>query len=139
MDFPAFTLVVLNSKVPHSGGGRLGAAQLDWLDGALTRRPSTPAVVCLHHPPIAIGIPFLDGLRLDDGEQLGRLLARHGNAARVLAGHAHRPIVATFAGSTLAIAPSTQALRGKCGTRPRVRRGWSRSSPRPFGALSVRR
>ncbi|MCX4672217.1 phosphodiesterase [Streptomyces sp. NBC_01381] len=112
VDFPAFTLVVLNSKVPHSGGGRLGAAQLDWLDGALARRPSTPAVVCLHHPPIAIGIPFLDGMRLDDGEELGRVLARHGNVARVLAGHVHRPIVAPFAGSTLAIAPSTHLQSG---------------------------
>ncbi|TGB14545.1 phosphodiesterase [Streptomyces sp. MZ04] len=112
VDFPEFTLVVLNSKVPRSGGGRLGAAQLDWLDGVLARRQSTPAIVCLHHPPIAIGIPFLDGMRLDDGEELGRVLARHGNVARVLAGHVHRPIVAPFAGSTLAIAPSTHLQSG---------------------------
>ncbi|GAA3481589.1 phosphodiesterase [Streptomyces yanii] len=117
VDYPAFTLVVLDSKVPHAPGGHLGASQLEWLDGILAHRPETPAVVCLHHPPIAVGIPFLDGMRLDDAEDLAAVLARHDNVARVLAGHVHRPITAAFAGSVLAAAPSTHlqsglALRG---------------------------
>ncbi|MFI1398063.1 metallophosphoesterase [Streptomyces sp. NPDC020681] len=63
VDYPAFTLIVLDSKVPRSAGGHLGAPQLEWLDGVLARRPQNPAIVCLHHPPIAVGIPFLDGMR----------------------------------------------------------------------------
>ncbi|WP_433182023.1 phosphodiesterase [Actinoallomurus sp. CA-150999] len=112
VEHPAFTVIVLDSTVSCSPGGRLGSTQLEWLDGVLVHRSDTPAIICLHHPPIAIGIPFLDRMRLDDGEKLADVLARHRNVARILAGHVHRHITAAFAGSTLAIAPSTHLQSG---------------------------
>ncbi|WP_336854173.1 phosphodiesterase [Sinomonas albida] len=107
VDYSSFTVIALDSKMQGSPAGQLGGQQLAWLDTVLARRPQTPAIVCLHHPPIDVGIPFLDGMRLSDGEDLAGVLVRHSNVARVLAGHVHRPIAATFAGTTLAIAPST--------------------------------
>ncbi|QMU70806.1 phosphodiesterase [Streptacidiphilus sp. P02-A3a] len=112
VDYSGFSLVVMDSNVPGSGGGDLGQEQLDWLDQELARRPDTPALVCLHHPPIPVGIPFLDGMRLADGDALAEVVARHRNVARVLVGHIHRPITAAFAGSTLAVAPSTHLQSG---------------------------
>lgn len=107
VDYPSFTVIALDSKVQGSPAGQLGGPQLAWLDTVLARRPQTPAIVCLHHPPIDVGIPFLDGMRLSDSEELAAVLIRHGNVARVLAGHVHRPVAAAFAGTTVAIAPST--------------------------------
>ncbi|GHG61321.1 hypothetical protein GCM10012320_36170 [Sinomonas cellulolyticus] len=107
VDYPSFTVIALDSKMQGSPAGQLGAQQLAWLDTVLARRPQTPAIVCLHHPPIDVGIPFLDGMRLFDGHDLAGVLGRHSNVARVLAGHVHRPVAAAFAGTTLAIAPST--------------------------------
>ncbi|MEU3017840.1 MULTISPECIES: phosphodiesterase [unclassified Nocardiopsis] len=107
VEYPGFTLVVLDSLVPGAAGGFLGTDQLNWLDAALEKRPDVPALVCVHHPPVPVGMPFADGMRLDDGPALEEVVARHPNVVRVLAGHVHRPTVTGFGGSILATAPST--------------------------------
>ena len=107
VDYPAMTIVVLDSRQEGKSSGRLGADQLGWLDDVLARRPDVPAFVCLHHPPIPVGITTLDPIRLLDGPALAEVIARHRNVKRVLAGHLHRIVSAPFAGTQLAIAPST--------------------------------
>src|SRR4051812_12044391 len=96
VEYDGFTVVALDSLIEGSPAGRLGAAQLSWLDDVLRRRPDVPAVLGLHHPPMAVGIGFLDGMRLLDGAALREVVAGHRNVARVMAGHVHRPVTAAF-------------------------------------------
>lgn len=107
VDYPAATIVVLDSRQEGTAAGLLGPDQLGWLDDVLARRPGVPAFVCLHHPPIPVGIVTLDPIRLLDGDALAEVIARHQNVERVLAGHLHRIVSAPFAGTQLSIAPST--------------------------------
>jgi Icc protein len=100
-------LVMLDSIVPGAGHGELCAARLGFLEKALAAVPNKPTVVVLHHPPIPVGIGFMDEINLRAADYFAAVIAKHPQVERVLCGHHHRPIVARFAGTLLQVAPST--------------------------------
>ena len=54
--------------------------------------------MCLHHPPIAIGVGLMDPIMLTDPDPLAEVIGRHSHVAATLVGHAHTMAVSTFAG-----------------------------------------
>jgi 3',5'-cyclic AMP phosphodiesterase CpdA len=108
VEYPEATVVVLDSLIPGSPAGRLGDAQLAWLTEVLDRRPDVPALLGLHHPHVPVGIPFLDGMRLLDGDALAEVVDAHPNVVRLMAGHVHR----TISTGLLTVAPSTYRQTG---------------------------
>lgn len=104
-DFGPLTVIGLDTLVAGSGGGTLGGEQLGWLDGTLAARPDRPTIVCLHHPPFATGITFMDAHPLADGDALADVLRRHDHVEAVLAGHVHRVIQRRFAGTIAMTTP----------------------------------
>lgn len=94
------------------GDGRHGGEFCDrraaWLDDVLDAAPRRPTLVALHHPPIATG----NGWMTEDPDEpwvarLKAVVARHPQIVRLVAGHVHRGMVTGFAGTTLAVCPST--------------------------------
>jgi 3',5'-cyclic-AMP phosphodiesterase len=85
----------------------LGAVQLAWLDRELGRDPRVPAVLALHHHPVPSGIAAMDRAMLTDADGLAAVLAGHPPLTRILTGHLHRSTAATFAGTVVTSAPST--------------------------------
>ncbi len=106
-DYPDLVLLCLDTSVPGEPYGCLGPEQLSWLDAELGRVDERCAFVALHHPPIRTGIGVMDGIMLRDADALAEVLNAHRPVLRVLAGHVHRAITGSFAGSTVTIAPST--------------------------------
>ena len=107
-------LLTLSSHRPGRDDGALGDEQLARLDAALAAGDGRPAIVALHHPPLATGMPFLDDIGLDPGDagRLGAITARHG-VARIVAGHVHM-VAAGRAGATPVLtAPSTWRMRAR--------------------------
>jgi Icc protein len=99
--------VMLDSLVDAVDGervdeGRLGDEQLGWLDRQLGAS-DLPAFVCLHHPPVTIGLELMDPIRLLDGDALAAVLDHHPHVVAVLVGHAHTMGATTFAGRPLLI------------------------------------
>jgi 3',5'-cyclic AMP phosphodiesterase CpdA len=102
LETPAFRLLMLDSLVDARDGqridhGELGADQLDWLDGRLAE-DDRPAFVCLHHPPVDIGLELMAPILLHDPQPLERVIARHRHVVATLVGHAHTACATTFAG-----------------------------------------
>ncbi|BBC36261.1 3',5'-cyclic adenosine monophosphate phosphodiesterase CpdA [Streptomyces graminofaciens] len=98
------TILLCDSSIPGRHDGHLDDATIDWLESELARAQG-PVFVGMHHPPIALGLPSVDAIRLNHPERLERVLRRHDQVKAVLVGHAHTAASAVFAGLPLVVAP----------------------------------
>lgn len=99
-----YTIAMCDSSIPRRDEGLLDDDTLTWLDKVLVESED-PALVCFHHPPLPLHIPFVDGIRMQEAHRLADVLAAHDNVAAVLCGHAHTGATTTFAGRPLVVAP----------------------------------
>ncbi|WP_422383175.1 phosphodiesterase [Roseibium album] len=99
-------LIALDSHLSGHPQGSLGNEQLSWLETAL-RKCDAPTIIALHHPPALTGIEHMDNMGLNDAAALEEVLSPHTHVQRILCGHVHRPIVTSFAGKIMTLAPST--------------------------------
>ena len=71
-----------------TSSGEVGTAQLDWLARELRQQPT--ATIVMHHPPLLLGVPFMDLHHpLRDRERVLEVLLADGRRRRVLCGHYH--------------------------------------------------
>ncbi|AWS47640.1 metallophosphoesterase [Streptosporangium sp. 'caverna'] len=99
------TVALCDSSVPGRPEGFLEDETIAWLEALLAESPGTPALVGMHHPPVTLGIPYVDEIRLRNPERLEEVLRRHPQVAAVVTGHAHTAASTTFAGLPLVVAP----------------------------------
>ncbi len=100
-------IVLLDSRLAGSEAGRLTPAQLAHLEDSLARHPGHHALVCLHHPPLALGSQWLDSSRLENPEELFQVLDRHAQVRAVLWGHVHQEYAGRRGAVRLIGSPST--------------------------------
>ncbi|HET9591481.1 MAG TPA: phosphodiesterase [Solirubrobacterales bacterium] len=109
VDVGDLRLLVLDSIVPGEDRGALRAEQLRWLDGELDKEPERPAILAMHHPPLATGLPEWDAINLIAPERaaLAEIVGRHPQLRAIVGGHLHRVVSSALAGCPVLSVPST--------------------------------
>lgn len=97
----------LDSCVAGQVGGAVSAAELDRLDTEIQSRAARHVLVCLHHPPLAVGSRWLDSVGMENGDEVLGRLAASGRVRLVLFGHVHQEHDAERRGMRILGTPST--------------------------------
>ncbi|CAH0998681.1 3',5'-cyclic adenosine monophosphate phosphodiesterase CpdA [Neolewinella maritima] len=89
-----------------SSPGVVDDQQLDWLAAAIAEHPQ--ATVVIHHPPIKLGMPFMDSkYPLRDTDRLLDILTRDGQRRRILCGHYHAARTVSYRNLDVLLCPPT--------------------------------
>ena len=101
-------ILVLDTLEEGRHGGGYCETRAAWLRARLEEAPERPTLIVLHHPPIETGLSWMTE-DPDAGwvERLGAIVSAHSNIVAVIGGHLHRPVITRWAGTTLAVCPST--------------------------------
>lgn len=107
VDLGPARLIALDTVVPGEDSGLLCEARLGWLERRLEEGRGRPTLIAMHHPPVAIGIDWLDDMACANADAFAAIIGRHPEIERILCGHVHRTAQVRFAGTVVATAPST--------------------------------
>lgn len=105
--FAHWQIIMLDSSVPACEYGTLHADQLEHLQRCLQQQPDLHALIALHHPPVAIGSPWLDRIGLRNSDALFQILTQHSQAKALIWGHVHQAFEQQSDGIGLYATPST--------------------------------
>lgn len=100
-------LVGLDSCITGDAGGVVAAEELERLSDTITRSDAKHVMVCLHHPPVAMGSAWLDTVRLRNGDVFLQQLRLLGRVRLAVFGHVHQPYDSEHEGIRIIGTPST--------------------------------
>ncbi|MGR3290279.1 MAG: phosphodiesterase, partial [Paracoccaceae bacterium] len=91
--------LVLDTLIPGDAG-RLGEKRLGWLRGRLEAAKETQqdVFIFMHHVPFDIGMPWLDRIKMENGDDLWSVLADFDRVRHLFFGHVHRPVHGSWHG-----------------------------------------
>lgn len=101
-------ILVLDTLEAGRHGGAFCAMRASWLAMRLDEDHVRPTVVVMHHPPVEVGIEWMNTHPEEDWVQRFRAcVAGRTNIVAIICGHLHRPITTQWEGTTVAICPAT--------------------------------
>jgi 3',5'-cyclic-AMP phosphodiesterase len=90
---PGWRIVLLNSNVVGEVHGRLGPAELEFLDAELAASREQSVLVCLHHNCVPVAAAWLQQHALRNSDELFAVLDQYQHVKAVLFGHIHQELV----------------------------------------------
>ena len=97
----------LDSHVPGQVEGRIDADQLDWLRAEVERDTGAPVLLFLHHPPVSLGVAWLDKLLLEDPAPLIECVRSLPQIRCIACGHVHQDCERRIGETKVLTTPST--------------------------------
>lgn len=105
--FNHWIIAMLDTFLPGTHAGCLSVTELGFLDQALTEHRDKHALICLHHPPVSIGSPWMDRMGLQNPADLFSIVDRHSQVRGMLWGHIHQEFNGEHNTVKLMATPST--------------------------------
>jgi Icc protein len=106
-DHGGYHFIGLDSQEPGLAHGFLDGGQLEWLRRDLCHHRGQPTIVFVHHHPWPLGLDWIDGMRLRNGDELIAALQAHGRVRWLICGHVHLDQTIQRQELTLLTTPST--------------------------------
>ena len=97
----------LDTHVPGKVPGHIGVDQIEWVEAQLQAHDPATAVLFMHHPPVLLGLAWLDRIGLAGREQLQDLMLRDERIRLVCCGHVHHESSHRVGSATVVTTPST--------------------------------
>ena len=108
VDTSALRLLFLDTLEEGRHGGAFCAMRAAWLKARLAEKPDKPVVIVMHHPPVAVGIDWMDTYAEDPWvKTFGDAIADGKQIVGILCGHIHRSISVGWRGNSVSICAST--------------------------------
>ena len=108
-DIGGWNVIVLSSHIRRHPSGRVARDELERLDASLASRPSMPALIGVHHPPVSVHSRWLDGVGLANPAELMQVVDRYPQVKGILSGHVHQEVDVMHGGVRVLTTPSTCA------------------------------
>ena len=100
-------IIGLDSCVTKSAGGHVAPGELERLSDVISKSSARHVIVCLHHPPVAMGSKWLDSVGMKNGDEFLQTLESLQKVRLVVFGHVHQPYDAVHHGIRVLATPST--------------------------------
>lgn len=108
LEMGAVRIVMLDTLEEGRHGGAFCETRAEWLRTKLAEDRSTPTVIVMHHPPVEVGIAWMNTHPEEAWvSNFARAIRDAPNLKGIICGHVHRSITVPWQGTAVAICSST--------------------------------
>jgi len=85
-------LIFLDTKIPNTHSGDMCEKRFEWLEKKLEENKDKNVFLFMHHPPMNVGIGYMDKIGFISSNRLNELLKNYSNIKHMFFGHLHRAV-----------------------------------------------